>query len=260
MTINNYVPGPINVEGCCFDDFILTDHLPPHEAPTTIERDRLIMSARPGFNRKLLPLRVEQDTGNVYSGGRYLFDTYENAKAFGDWCKNEFEIDGVLILDRPDFADVTASVHRVIGAHDFKDLHTAQVAYRTEVWKTADTGAEDKLVEMWPSLRDRADEEGKSALWLLHNAEAGEVSMVTIIDRVAEAPANELDYATLRAAESAASYGDDWVWAEKTFDRSHWVFTIWFPNTGSADDKQALWPNSPPLPAPESNQAKKSAA
>ena len=208
------------------------------------------MSARPGFNRKLLPLRVERDTGRVYSGGRYLLRTYEDALAFADWCANDFEIEGVLILERPDFTEVAAQVYRVIGAHDFKDVHTAQFAYRTEIWKTRDRGTEDKLVNIWPAMRDRAAEEGRSALWLLHNAEAGEVAMVTVIDKVGERSPDELDYATLNAVESSNSYGDGWNWVEKTFDRSHWVFTIWFPNTGDIQAKLPLWPNSPPLPAP----------
>jgi hypothetical protein len=53
-------PGPITCEGPAFDDFRLTDHLPPEAAPAVIERDRLFMAARPGFDRKLLPLRVDQ--------------------------------------------------------------------------------------------------------------------------------------------------------------------------------------------------------
>lgn len=245
-----YLPGPIDVRGCVFDDFLLTDHLPPHQAPAVIERDRLIMSARPGFNRKLLPLRVEHDTGRAYSGGRYLLDTYEDALAFADWCANDFAINGVLILERPDFAEVSAQVYRVIGAHDFKDVHTAQVAFRTEIWKTRAQGTEDKLVNLWPALRDRAADENRSALWLLHNAGAGEVAMVTVIGRVGETSPDELDYASLSAVESATSYGDEWNWAEKAFDRSHWVFTIWFPNTGDIHAKPPLWPNSPPLPVP----------
>lgn len=251
MSTNDYLPGPVNVEGFAIDDFLLTDHLPPHQAPATIERDRLIMAARPGFNRKLLPLRVEQDTGKIYSGGRYLFDTYENARAFGDWCRYEFEIDGVLILERPDFAEVAAGVSRVIGAHDFKDVHDSQVAYRTEVWKSGGANIEDKLANLWPDLRDRAGEEDKAALWLMHNAEKNEITLVTIINRVGKPSDRELDYKTLNAVESADSYGADWSWAEKSFDRSHWVFTIWFPHTGASTDKPALWPNSPPLPAPE---------
>lgn len=245
-----YLPGPIDAAGGVFDDFLLTDHLPPHQAPAVIERDRLIMSARPGFERKLLPLRVEQGTGRAYSGGRYLLRTYEEAVTFADWCANDFEIDGVLILERPDFAEVTAQVYRVIGAHDFKDIHTAQVACRTEIWQTADRKAEEKLISLWPVLRDRAAEEDKSSLWLLHNAGAGEIAMLTVVDRVGKNAHDKLDYATLNAIESAVSYGDEWGWAEKSFDRSHWVFTIWFPNTGDAAAKPPLWPNSPPLPAP----------
>lgn len=245
-----YKTGPIDVEGCVVDDFRLTNHLPPAEAPAVIERDRLIMSARPGFNRKLLPLCIEEETACIYSGGQYLFDTHENALAFGNWCRNEFEIDGVLILDRPDFADVSAQVYRVIGAHDFKDIHSAQIACRTEIWSTDGKGIEDKLINMWPSLRDRAGQEEKSSLWLLHNAEEGEVGLVTVIDRLGEHSQSELDYATLNSAMTADSYGDGWSWGSKTFDRSHWVFTIWFPNTKDARAMPPLWPNSSPLPAP----------
>ena len=218
------------------------------------------MAARSGFNRKLLPLYIEQDTGQAYSGGRYLFDTYENAVAFADWCANDFEIDGILILERPDFADVRAQIYRVIGAHDFKDVHTRQIAYRTEIWKTNKHNIEDKLTTIWPTLRDRADEEGKSSLWLLHNENAGEVALVTIIDRVSEKLVGELDYLTLNALESATSYGNDWNWGNRIFDRSHWVFTVWFPNTGDSSDKPPLWPNSPPLPAPVNIASEKSVA
>ena len=111
-----YKPGPIPCEGAAFDDFRLTPHLPPAAAPGVIERDRLHMAARPGFIRKLLPLRIEPETGTVYSGGRYLLDTYEHAREFADWVEHEFVLDGIPILKRADFADVTTAVWRVIGA------------------------------------------------------------------------------------------------------------------------------------------------
>lgn len=247
----NYEPGPIPCGGAVFDDFRLTDHLPAHEAPGAIERDRPIMSARPGFNRKLLPLRVEPDTGTAYCGGRYMLDTYENAVAFADWCRDDFETDGVLILERPDFADVTAQVYRVVGAHDFKNLKAHQIAYRTERWRAKDFSLLDRLDDVWPSFRDRAREEGRSALWLLCNDEEREIALVTVWDRVGERNTDELDFTTLAAVENAESFGSGWeveAQAEKVFDRSHWVFTIWFPNDESA--RPPLWPNSPPLPAP----------
>ena len=251
MSADSYGPGPIPVEGAVFDDFRLTDHLPPDQAPGVIERDRLIMSARPGFNRKLLPLRVEPDTGTAYCGGRYLLDTYENAIAFADWCRDDFEIDGVLILERPDFADVSAHVFRVIGAHDFKDLSTRQIAYRTEIWDAARNFNEAKLEGGWSSLRDRAEEDGRSALWLMFNDETRQLAMVTVWDRVGEPQTDDLDFVTLRAVEAAPSYGAELEAAgglTKSFDRSHWVFTIWFPNDDAA--RPSLWPNSPPLPSP----------
>lgn len=256
----NYQIGPINVGGCAVTDFLLTNHLPPEQVPAVIERDRLIMSARPGFDRKLLPLLVEPDSGKVYSGGRYLFDTCENAVAFGNWCRNEFEIDGVKIFDRPDFSEVSARIFRVIGAHDFKDVHSAQVAYRTEIWHCDAKDTEDTLLKLWPALRDRAEQEDKSSLWLLHNAEEGEIALVTVIDRIGQHSQSELDYETLVAVQAARSYGDDWAWAEKIFDRSHWVYAVWFPNTHEAKAEPPLWPNSPPLPAAEDWMKRSSAA
>jgi hypothetical protein len=38
-----------------------------------------------------------------------------------------------------------------------------------------------------------------------------------------------------------------WV---KVFDRTSWVLTIWFPIVEGKSDVPALWPNSPPMPAP----------
>jgi len=263
MKQEDYKPGPINCEGAVFDDFRLTDHLPPEKAPAVIERDRIYMSARPGFNRKLLPLRVEPGTGTAYSGGRYLLDTYENAQAFADWVANDFEFDGVNILQRPDFAEVSARVWRIIGAHDFKDIHSAQHVYRTEIWSMKDINAGDRLATEWPLLRDQAEEKGHSSLWLLYNGDQREVSLVTVAERVGPQATEALDFASLNWLERLPSLGQAWEDrgnAVKTFDRTHWVFTIWFPNTGDASAKAPLWPNSPPLPAPGAIREAKSAA
>jgi hypothetical protein len=249
MSEFKHEPGPIHCKGAAFDDFRLTDHLPPQAAPAVIERDRLHMAARPGFNRKLLPLRIEPET-------------YEQAVAFCDWVANEFELDGVLILNRPDFADVSAHVWHVLGAHDFKPLRSAQHVYRTEIWKLTSAGAADRLAGRWTSLRDEAAEAGYSALWFLYNDEKAEVSLVTIAERPAPHAAPTPDFLALRTLESARSQEAGWEregWARKTFDRTHWVYTIWFPNTGRPDSEPAIWPNSPPLPAPGSVAARSAA-
>jgi hypothetical protein len=252
MGTSQYQPGAIHCEGAAFDDFRLTDHLPPETAPAVIERDRLHMAARPGFNRKLLPLRIEPDTGAVYSGGRYLLDTYEDARAFADWCEHDFVLDGVPILQRPDFADVTTAVWRVIGAWDFKDIHQSQQVYRTEIWSLSKSNAGDTLANQWNSLRDQAAEQDRSGLWLLYDEDSEKACIVTIAEGTPDASKSEPDFRGIRSLEQAPSQGAAWEksgWANKVFDRTHWVFTIWFPRVDGQDVEPPLWPNSPPLPA-----------
>ncbi|MGH3167190.1 MAG: hypothetical protein ACRDN0_15035, partial [Trebonia sp.] len=43
--------------------------------------------------------------------------------------------------------------------------------------------------------------------------------------------------------------------ATKVFDRTSWIYTVWFPVTGT-NDKPPLFPNSPPLPLPSSVSAR----
>jgi hypothetical protein len=254
MSTSEYGIGPIDVGGAAFDDFRLTDRMRTEDSPAAIERDRPIMAARPGFERKLLPLRLEPETGTAFAGGRYLFDTYENAVAFADWCANEFALDGVLILDRPAFADVTTSVWRVIGAHDFQDVRDRQKVYRTEIWTLAGPAAADRVAGDWARVRDEAQALVRASLWLLHDDAANRICTVTVSDRLAP-PSEGPDFGSVRALETAPSLGAAWeragLVADKAFDRTHWVFTVWFPTRAGGPFPEAVWPNSPPLPAPD---------
>ncbi len=253
MSQLDYTPGPINCKGAFFGNFRLTDHLPPAAAPAQIEHDRIRMAARPGFNRKLLPLRVEPESGLAWSGGRYLLDTYENALEFADWVANDFIIDGVTFPERPAFAGFTTHVWHVVGACDFKPLETAQHVCRTEIWKVNGTGAGDKLANEWPVLCDQAEAQGRSALWLLYNDDKGEASLVTIAESADQTSPEGLDFNSIKALEEAESQGRHWEntgFTSRHFDRSDWIFTIWFPYAGEEHARPPLWPNSPPLPAP----------
>jgi len=253
MTNSSFKPGPITCEGAAINDFRLTSHLPPEAAPGVIERDRLHMAARPGFNRKLLPLGVDRATGTAYSGGRYLLDTLDDARAFVDWVGNEFELDGTLFFKRPDFADIEPRVFRVLGAHDFKDLHHAQRVVRTEIWTLGQGSSADAIAGLWPTLRDEAAERDLSSLWLLYDEDQGRICLVTVGEGVTGSAGSGPDFASIEALEGAPSQGARWEksgGARKTFDRSHWIFSIWFPRIDGRDLEPALWPNSPPLPGP----------
>lgn len=67
-------------------------------------------------------------------------------------------------------------------------------------------------------------------------------------DRVGVGDPTAPDVASLRALETRPSLAEEFAdqgWARKTFDRTSWIFAIWF-----APDHRPLylWPNSPPLP------------
>jgi hypothetical protein len=208
------------------------------------------MAKRPGLRQKHLPLRVDSNSGNFLSGGRYLFDTVQNAEHYKLWAQNEFVLDGMKFFERPFFLDPVCLVWRVIGAHDFTDLQE-HTAIRSERWRVP-PGHQDDLVQAWPQIHKEAEKRGLASVWLLYNGPEQLAGLVSIASRVAPRHLQQPDDASLRALESSPSLGAmlerlEWT---RVFDRTSWVLTIWFPIVEGEPDVPALWPNSPPLPAP----------
>ena len=71
------LPGhAIEAGGAATDDFRVDGTLLTEtEMPGMIERDRMYMAARPGFQSKHLPFTFDA-AGQLYAGGFYLFDTH----------------------------------------------------------------------------------------------------------------------------------------------------------------------------------------
>ena len=107
--------------------------LPPDQIAPSIERDRMYMAARPGMLHKHIPISFDANH-NVFSGGRYLFDTAEHAREYRDWVFNTYVLDGVNFLKRSYFLNPDCHAWTVIGAHDFGDVHSSQIVLRTERW------------------------------------------------------------------------------------------------------------------------------
>jgi len=241
-----HAPGPIEMHGAFLDDFEVLNSLQPHEVPGAIEGDRPFFVARSGFYRKLLPLRIEE-SGAIFSGGRYLFRTYSEAAAFGRWLDEDFRVDGRLFVERPWVRDLTAAPFHVVGAHDFSDVHDSQFVVRVERWTlTGERGS--TLDSAWPAIRDRAASAGLASVWLIFSDERREAALVTVGGRVGAHVPSALDAASLAALAAKPSPAEEVAaqsWARKTFDRTSWILTIWF-----APDHRPLqlWPNSPPLP------------
>jgi hypothetical protein len=212
----------------------------------------MYMAARPGFVRKLVPLRIDPVTGALSSGGRYLFSSKGQAEAYSAWVTKKFELDGVQFFDRPELLAPDCRAWTVIGARDFSDIHGSHVLVRTERWLVPQ-GDEAKLLrERWPTVRAAASARGLASVWLLHDRHDGVVSLVSVANRMAPPNPAVPDFASLAALEGGPPLGqvfDDQPWF-RTFDRTHWVLTIWLPFERGDRGEPSLWPNSPPFPQP----------
>lgn len=223
-------------------------------APPMIERDRLVMAARPGMIRKLLPLR--QDRQGVFCGGCYAFDTYENAAAYGDWCANGFVLDGTLFLNRAPFLEPASQLWDIAGAEDFGDVVDQQTIMRVERWHIPSTPDLAQLQNAaWPKVRDKARTAGFTTAWLLlsrdkYHPQLGLVTAAT--GKVSEANLDAEESASIRRVEAIHSPAADLaetLSGTQVFNRTSWIYMIWHPITqGETSPLTAQWPVSPPLP------------
>ncbi len=243
---------PIEAEGAFTCDFSLPGAMPLAQVPAVIERDRMYMAERPGMLTKRLPIALDPATGNLFSGGRYLFDTEEHAREYAHWVRNGFRLDGTLFLERPFFIAPDCHAWSVVRAREFAPLD-AQVVVRTERFVVPDgRNARPALLAHWPAIAAEAEARGLSAVWLVYNPEERLASLIYYANRVGPADANALDFASLAALQQAAPLGDamaDLGW-QRNFDRTEWVLTVWFPFVAGDRGQPSLWPYSPPLPAP----------
>jgi len=108
------------------------------------------------------------------------------------------------------------------------------------------------LEQSWLRIHEKAQTRGLASVWLLHNEPEQLVGLISIASRAPQPDSAQGDDASLRALESSPSLGAmfEELGCVKAFDRTSWVLTIWFPIAEGEPDVPALWPNSPPLPAP----------
>jgi hypothetical protein len=237
-----YEIGPIDAAGAFTGDFGISADAPTDQIPGDIERDRAIMVQRPGLRQKHLPIHVDSASGRVFAGGRYLFDTYEDAEAYRRWVTEEFAVDGVPFPERSYFVEPRFFAWRVIGAHDYAPLET-HTGIRLQRWSLRPEVTRQVLAGAWAGIRETAAVAGLASAWLLHGPERREAALVTITRRTASAEA------TREQGERRMSTPLDSLAVEKPFDRSDLVWTLWMPRAGEGQP-HSLWPNSPPLPAP----------
>jgi len=230
-------------------DFGLPGNLPLSQVPPLIERDRMYMAEQPGMQTKHLPLRIDTNTGNLMSGGRYLFDTFEEAQDYKNWVTNDFVLDGVHFLQRPIFLAPECHAWAVIGVKEFAPVEQ-QIIMRTERWLVPAGNLKQQLKQRWDDVKDEAEARGMTSVWLTYNDDERLAQLVYFTDRIVPANPNAPDFASLGALEGATPLGHFFNGWAKTFDRTQWVLTIWFPFETGDHGAPSLWPHSPPFPQP----------
>ena len=244
--------GNIGAGGAFTCDFGLPPDMDFGAVPGVLERDRMYQSARPGFVRKIVPLKIDFATGALFSGGRYLFASREDADAYKQWIENEFVLDGVPFFSRPYFLSPDCHAWSVIGAHDLTPLDSPHVVVRTERWIVPADNQRKLLSDRWPAVVAAARARSLAGVWLLYNKQEQLVSLVYFGNRLAPPNPAVPDFASLAAVEFGPALGgafDDQDWT-KTFDRSHWTLTAWLPFAAGDHGEPSMWPNSPPFPMP----------
>lgn len=244
--------GGIKARGAFTCDFALPGDFPFAQVAPVIERDRMYMAERPGMQRKQIPMRFDPSTGDLLTGGRYLFDTEQDAAKYKSWVEDEFILDGTRFFDRPYFLNPDCHSWGVVAAHNLKDIQQ-QVVMRTERWSVPHGSQTHALNEHWPSILREAARRDLAGVWLLYNEQENLAQLVYFADRVVPQDPYVPDFVSLAALESAVPLGAAFEglpgWA-KTFDRSQWVLSVWFPFEPGDHGRPSLWPNSPPLPEP----------
>lgn len=249
LTATSVAAGDTQPGGAFTCDFGLSAGLPQDKIAPSIERDRMYMAARPGLLHKHIPISFDA-ANNVFSGGRYLFDTARHAREYRDWVFHTYALDGVLFLKRSYFLKPDCHAWSVIGAHDFADIHSAQIVLRTERWSVRSARHPAAILKQrFEAVLASAQARGLTSVWLLYNEEEGLASLVYFAGRAGPSDPRQPDFASLDALADAPPLGDifaDQGW-KRTFDLTQWALTIWFPFVLGDRGEPALWPNTPPF-------------
>ncbi|MFO0631554.1 MAG: hypothetical protein U0168_01750 [Nannocystaceae bacterium] len=235
-------------------DFGIAQGTPPELIPPTIERDRMYMADQPGMiYGKHLPLTIDLQNGDLFSGGRYLFGTKQEAAAYKQWVTQDYALDGVQFLARPEVISPECHQWQNIAAFELGDISLDHVVMRTERWSIpGNKNPKHYIEEQVDDILDGAEALGLTGVWVLYQKDERLVEIVYIGGRVAPPNPGELDFNSFFALAGAPTLGaafDAKGWT-RVLDRTHFVLSIWFPFVLGDQGAPSLWPNSPPLPAP----------
>jgi hypothetical protein len=222
-----------------------------------IERDRRNCAERPGFIRKLLLLSMDDGNGQALGGGVYLFDGQQNAESFLHWVSNEHrDYEGGKLFHELDWVGHGHGyAGTLIGHSDLAQGDAAPAAVRLQAFRLREGAGEVDLLAQWTEAQPQIEGLDLFALSIFVDAERRTAFIITVGRRCSAGP--DLDQEaldTLQAIDVADLLVGDLA-SEKQHDLVFWVYTIWEGRNAGDPFDPAVWPNSPPLPAPRYWQA-----
>lgn len=254
MNILNYPVGPIKAEAAFTSDFPVAAQVEIQKLVDMQEIERRSMDVHPGMRHKYMPLGYDRVTGALLTGGRYLFDTWENVLEYKRFTSEELEFEpGVKFWDRPFFLAVDRHIWRVAGAHDFTPLASTHHVNRFERFSFEGDNVEEVLKQAWPTIRDQAEASGLSSAWLMFQPEERQVAIVTVAAKHESADLADgvnLALNALQSTQSLAALLPSELKLVKLFDRTNPILALWLPQSRLAGGDPSAHPVSPPLPAP----------
>ncbi|NNH71078.1 hypothetical protein HLB23_14590 [Nocardia uniformis] len=252
MDIRGYELGPIAADAAFTSDFAVAPEVSMSDLVDKQEIERRVMDDRTGMLMKYMPTRYDAVTGEVLTGGRYLFDTWANVEEYRRFTAEELEFEpGVKFWSRPFFLGVDRHIWRVAGAHNFTPLAEHAVD-RFERFTFEGGNPRAMLEEVWPAVRDSARAEGLGAAWLLYQPEERQIAIHTVASRIADDDPVDSAEASIRAIATMPSLGNllpAQLRARKVFDRSAMIISMWLPKSRVAGGIPTANPMTPPLPA-----------
>ncbi|KAH6689881.1 hypothetical protein F5X68DRAFT_254528 [Plectosphaerella plurivora] len=250
--IKGYEIGEINAKAGFTADMILDEHINIAMAVNAQDMSRLEMGLRKGMYIKTVPYHLHPITSQIIVGGRYLFDTYEDALNYAEWSTKEFLVGDppTPFWEQPIFKNIQRWAWKVAGAHHFS-LPDKHGLHRLQRFSYEGTNVEEELKRVWPSIREASEKRGAGGVWLLYQPDDKLISIFTAMNKP-ESVTVEMLYDSVESLKAQSSLGEllpSSLNAKPTFDRTSPNMAMWLPLSRAAGGVEQITPLAPVLPA-----------
>ncbi len=233
--------------GAVIEWFELLAELDEEHSVPAIEDDRAVSGEQPGFIRKLLLLSEPQADGKVLGAGVYFLTDAEAARNFLHWATEIHNFDGLLFHEL-DWVGEGVGYACSILRQAAGDMQAVPACVRVESF-VVDGSAIADVVAAWDGAGDVLGSTGITARYLAFDEARSLAFVVSTTFRSAiSAELNPDDIARLQEGDAVARRIGDI--AQKKDDISFRVYNIWEARDEGDPLADAVWPSSPPLPAP----------